>query len=151
MKLKTNRIYSLLMMIYIIVSIIELIKYFCFSSSLFGLFYMIINLVIILLMLILSFKYNETTKKSRIIIMIIMLMLGIFNSYLLNMIITKCVSYEVISSFASNIYLTKMIIKPIIFVLFIFITFIDIRAKMPEKPNVFGQKRLKKIKKIANK
>lgn len=121
-KKKTIKILTLF---YILLSIIEFIKYFFINSNLFGLIYMLLTLIIIFLLVPVSYNYNRYYSVPRISKLIMIIIFGIFNSYLLYNIIVKNMSYiDASIDFNKSIFIYKNIFKGIVyFLLFIFTIF----------------------------
>ena len=93
-KYKKN-IIRILTCIYVILSIIEFIKYFFVNSNLFGLIYLIINLFIIFLLVTVAYNYNRYYSIPRISKLIITVILGIFSSYILKIVIINNMNYTI--------------------------------------------------------
>jgi hypothetical protein len=108
----------ILTFIFILLSFVEFIKYLKVDSNIFGLIYLIIDLVIIFLLVPCAYNYKKYYSTARISKLIIIIILGIFNSYLLNFIVLK--SSSVIDSskaYIDNIYLYRCIFKGILYFL----------------------------------
>ena len=58
--------YSLLTLIFIVLTILELINYFSFESNLIGVFYLILNLFIIFLLINMVVNFGKSNYKIRI-------------------------------------------------------------------------------------
>ncbi|MGM9878340.1 MAG: hypothetical protein ACI33S_06815 [Bacilli bacterium] len=114
-KYKKN-IIRVLTCIYVILSIIEFIKYFFVNSNLFGLIYLIINIFIIFLLVPVAYNYNKYYSIPRISKLIMVIILGIFSSYILNNIVINNMSYTDASIIYNNkIFITKNILKVIVY------------------------------------
>ena len=75
-KIKKTTI-TIITLIFILLTIIEFVKYFCIDSNLFGLNYMIINFIIIFLMVPVAINYKKYYSPQRISKLIIILVLMI--------------------------------------------------------------------------
>lgn len=123
-KIKKTTI-TLLTLSFIILTIIEFVKYFCIDSNLFGLNYMIINFIIIFLMVPVAINYKKYYSPQRISKLIIILILMLINSYILGPIVLNSMSYiDSSSEYIKSIFVIKNILKGIIFgLLLVFTTF----------------------------
>lgn len=127
MKYKYKKIFLLLFtLLYIILTIVELIKYLKSDSELFGLVYNIINIFIIFLLVPLLYNYKKNYSKARISKLILIIIIGIFNSYILKTIVINSMNYVDTSNlYIKNIYVIKNIIKIIMFILLMIFTYIE--------------------------
>lgn len=123
-KYKRITIY-LLTVIYILLTIIEVIKYLLFENNLFGLYYLLISLLIVFLLVPCAYNYKKYYSGARISKLIIVILLIIFDSFILEHILLKSMSYiDASSDFIKNIFIYKNILKTILaFLLVIFIVF----------------------------
>lgn len=127
MKYKYKKIFLLLFtLLYIILTIVELIKYLKSDSELFGLVYNIINIFIIFLLVPLLYNYKKNYSKARISKLILIIIIGIFNSYILKTVVINSMNYVDTSNlYIKNIYVIKNIIKIIMFILLTIFTYIE--------------------------
>lgn len=127
MKYKYKKIFLLLFtLLYIILTIVELIKYLKSDSELFGLVYNIINIFIIFLLVPLLYNYKKNYSKARISKLILIIIIGLFNSYILKTIVINSMNYVDTSNlYIKNIYVIKNIIKIIMFILLMIFTYIE--------------------------
>lgn len=127
MKYKYKKIFLLLFtLLYIILTIVELIKYLKSDSELFGLVYNIINIFIIFLLVPLLYNYKKNYSKARISKLILIIIIGIFNSYILKTIVINSMNYVDTSNlYIKNIYVIKNIIKIIMLILLMIFTYIE--------------------------
>ncbi len=114
---------NMLTCIYIVLTIIELFIYMLSKNNLFGIYYLLSSLFIIFLLVPISYNYNKYFSTARLSKLIIVLVLIIFNSFLLNLIVLKNMSYVDASTlYIDKVFVIKNILKPIIaFVVLIFI------------------------------
>lgn len=114
---------NIITVIFILLTIIELIMYMFSKNNLFGLIYLIISLFIVFLLVPVSYNYNKYFSTARLSKLIIIFILIVFNSYLLQLIVLNAMNYVD----ASNLYIKKdfvikNIIKPIMdFIILLFI------------------------------
>ena len=109
---------NMLTCIYIVLTIIELFIYMFSKNNLFGIYYLLSNLFIIFLLVPISYNYNKYFSTARLSKLIIVLVLIIFNSFLLNLIVLKNMSYVDASTlYIDKVFVIKNILKPIIFIL----------------------------------
>ncbi len=120
MKLYRN-VYKLSSFMFTILTIIEIIIYLLNETNYYGLYYILISLLIII---ILNIKVNKKTKLNK---SLFILVLQIFNSYFLFNILTKSYKYiDYSSKYISNIFVTSKIIKPILVTILVLTSFLDL-------------------------
>ena len=94
MKYKYKKIFLLTFtLLYIVLTIIELIKYLKLGSELFGLIYNIINVFIIFLLIPVLYNYKRHYSKARISKLILIILFGLFNSCILKTLIIGGMNY----------------------------------------------------------
>ena len=121
---------TLLTVSYIILTLIEFVKYFCVDSNLFGLNYMIINLAIIFLLVPICINYKKYYSPQRISKLIIIIILMLINCYILGPIIVNYMSYiDNSKEFMKSIFVIKNILKGIIFVLLTIFTVFEFKLE----------------------
>ena len=126
-KYKKNTMSSI-MLIFPLLTLIELIKYFFVDSNIFGLIYMIINFIILFLFIPTAYNYNKYYSVQRISKLVIVIILGIFSSYILGPLTLKVLSYKDYSKdFMSSIFVTKNILKGLIYLILIVITSLEFK------------------------
>ncbi len=123
-KYKKIAIYSLTIL-YIILTIIEMIYYFLADSNLFGVIYLILSLFIIFLLVPICYNYKKYYSTARISKLIIVIVLGIFSSYILKYIVLNSMNYiDYSKNYIKSIFIYKNVFKGIIyFILTIFTIF----------------------------
>lgn len=122
--------YMFLAFVFIITTFIEVINYFAFDANTFGLFYLILNIIILFLFILTILNYRKQLFKSRIIVMFIILILGFISSYYLYDIVLNIYDYKDQSNlFMDKIYICYKIIKPIIYYALLIISSIEIIIK----------------------
>ncbi len=109
--------------IFIVLTIIELFIYMFSKNNLFGIYYLFSNLFVVFLLVPISYNYNKYFSTQRLSKLIIVLVLLIFNSFILNLIVLKNMSFiDASSTYIDKIFVIKNILKPIIaFVILVFI------------------------------
>ena len=118
-----KKILYIISFMYILFSIIEFIKYLTFNSTLFGLLYFIFTAIIIFLLVPCTYNYKKYFSKARISKFIIIIVLGIFSSYILGPIMLGTMSYADSSKlFMKSILLYKSVFKGILYFLLILFT-----------------------------
>lgn len=111
---------------FLILSLIELIKYFKFDNTLYGVIYLLINLIIIFLLLPVTFNYKRHYSSARISKIILIIIIGLFNSYILNYIVIGNMSYiDSSKNFIKSIFIIKNILKPILYFLLVIFLFLE--------------------------
>lgn len=126
-KYKKYALYSLTI-IFIIISLIELIIYLTVKSTVFGLIYLFINLLMIFFLVPIAYNYNKYFNPARISKLIIVILLGLFNSYLLGQIIINNISYiDSSTDYINKIFIFKNFLKGIVFLLLTIITIFEFK------------------------
>lgn len=130
MKYKYKKIFLLTFtLLYIVLTMVELIKYLKLDSELFGLIYNIINVFIIFLLIPVLYNYKRHYSKARISKLILIILLGLFNSCILKNIIISSMNYVDSSIiYAKNTYIIRNIIKIIMFLMLSIFTFIETKT-----------------------
>lgn len=116
--------------LYVLLFIIELVKYMFVKSNVFGLIYLIVNLLIIFLLVPTTHNYKKYFSVARISKLIIILLLGIFNSFILEHIILN--NYGIIDSskeYIKSIFIYKNVLKSIIYFTILVITIFEFRVE----------------------
>lgn len=121
---KKATIYSITF-IYIVLTIIELIKYLIGDNTLFGLYYLIVCLIVIFLLVPCAYNYNRYYSGARISKLIISILLILFDSFLFERIIFNSMGYmDNSKEYVKSIFIIKEILKPIVCLLYgIFVAF----------------------------
>ena len=116
--------------LFVILSIIELIIYLFNNNTIFGLYYLLINLLIIFFLLPCAYNYKKNYSAARNSKLIIIIILGIFNSFLLKPIVLNNVGYTDDSIFyLDKIFIIKNVLKIIIYAILAVICFLEYRNK----------------------
>ena len=101
--------------IFILLTIIEIIIFMFSKNNLFGIYYIISSLFVIFLLVPVTHTYNKYFSSARLSKLIIVFLLIIFNSFILNMIVLKSMSYVDASNlYLNKIFVIKNVLKPII-------------------------------------
>lgn len=101
--------------LFLILTIIETIIYIFSKSNYYGLFYLIINYIITFFLLNLNFKSDKKIYLSKVIVVVV---LGIFSSFLLINILENTYTYNDDSStYIDKIMIISKIIKPLIYMI----------------------------------
>lgn len=140
-KVKKTILY-VLTLFFMILSLIELIKYFKVDTTLYGVLYLSINLIILFLLIPVTYNYKRNYSPARISKLLLIIIIGIFNSFILNNIVLNNMNYVDSSIlYISSIKVIKNILKGIFYGLLGIFTFFE--AKMDRKIS----KMIKNIKK----
>lgn len=140
-KVKKSILY-LLTLSFMILSLIELIKYFKVDTTLYGVIYLSINLIILFLLIPVTYNYKRNYSSARISKLILIIIIGIFNSYILSKIVLNNMNYTDDSLlYISSIKVIKNILKGIVYGSLVVFTFFE--AKLDKKIS----KMIKKVKK----
>ena len=130
-KVKKTILY-LLTLSFMILSLIELIKYFKVDTTLYGVIYLSINLIILFLLIPVTYNYKRNYSSARISKLILIIIIGIFNSYILNKMVLGNMNYiDASILYISSIKIVKNILKGIVYVSLIIFTFLE--AKLDKK------------------
>lgn len=106
----------LLAIIYVTLTVIELIKYLALDAAIYGLIYLIMSLVLIFLLVPTTVNYKNNYSMTRFSKFMIIIVLGIFNSFVLNHIVFSNLNYLDSSyEYLGNIKYIKNVFKPIIY------------------------------------
>lgn len=117
---------------FMILSTIELIKYFKVDTTLYGVIYLLINLIILFLLIPVTYNYKRNYSSARISKLILIIIIGIFNSYILSSIVLNNMSYiDSSESYIELIKVSKNILKGVIYFSLIVFTFFE--AKLNKK------------------
>ncbi len=135
-KYKKITIYSSTIL-YIFFSIIELIKYLKCNSTLYGVFYLIINLFIIFLLVPCTYNYKKYYSIARISKLIIIVALGLFNSFILEHILINSMSYmDSSKEYIDSIFIYKDILKVIIYFILMCFTIFEFKVEKVINKNI---------------
>lgn len=122
----------LLTLSFMILSLIELIKYFKVDTTLYGVIYLSINLIILFLLIPVTYNYKRNYSSARISKLILIIIIGIFNSYILSKIVLGNMNYIDDSIlYISSIKVIKNILKGIVYGSLVIFTFLE--AKLDKK------------------
>lgn len=127
MKYKYKKIFLFIFtIVFTILSFIELIKYLCFDSELFGLVYNTINVFILFLLIPVLYNYKRHYSPARMSKLILIIIIGIINSYAVYPLVMHLMSYiDTSYEYSKSIFVIKNIIKGTLFLLLIFFTYIE--------------------------
>ena len=113
----------LLTIIFVILTIIEMVMYFFTNSNLFGLIYLLLNFFILFLLIPTTFNYKNNYSNVRLSKFIMIIVLGMFSSYLLLYLVNVSMNYiDSSSNYSDSIFLIKNILKPFIYLGFTTLT-----------------------------
>lgn len=130
-KVKKSIVY-LLTLSFMILSLIELIKYFKVDTTLYGVIYLSINLIILFLLIPVTYNYKRNYSSARISKLVLIIIIGIFNSYILSKIVLGNMNYIDDSIlYISSIKVIKNILKGIVYGSLVIFTFLE--AKLDKK------------------
>lgn len=102
----------ILTLIFLVLSGIELFKYFRVDTTLYGVIYLLVNLIILFFLIPVTYNYKRNFSMARISKLVIVLIIGIFNSYILDKIVINNMTYIDSSIlYLDSIYVCKNILK----------------------------------------
>ena len=108
---------------YIILTIIELTKYLALYSTIYGLIYLIASLLLIFILIPTTINYKNNYSMTRFSKFMIIIILGIFNSFILNHIVFSNLHYLDSSyEYLGSIRYIKNIFKPFIYCVILLIS-----------------------------
>ena len=117
-------------LLFIIFSFIELIKYLRVDNTLFGVYYLIVDMIIIFLLVPINYNYKKYYSVIRISKLLIVVILGLFNSYILNILIIKNMGYVDDSfEYIKSIYIYKNVLKGIIYFILACFTIFEFKVE----------------------
>ena len=116
---------NIITLIFILLTIIELVVYMFSKNNLYGVIYIIMNLLVIFFLVPIAYNYNKYFSTARLSKLIIVFILIIFNSFILQLIVLNTMSYiDQSKEYIDKIFVIKSILKSIIdFIILIFILF----------------------------
>ena len=116
----------LLTSIFSLLTIYEVIIYILGKSNYFGLFYLILNLFIVFLMFMVSVNINKGNTMIRISKNAIIVVLGIFCSFVLKLILSGVFGYvDESNAYISNIFISLKVGKPIIYLILGILSYLE--------------------------
>ena len=119
---------NLITLTYIILTIIELIKYLTSSNNVYGVFYLCMNLLILFLLVPVCYNYKKYYSAVRLSKLIIIVLLGIFSSYILNIIVLNNLTYvDGSENYIKSIFVIKNILKGVIYGLLLVFTLLEFK------------------------
>lgn len=134
-------------LIYLLLSFLELMKYLKINSNLYGLIYLLINLLLIFLLLPIAFNYKRHFSKQRISKIIIFIIIGLFNIYFLDNIIINNMSYiDASLEYFNEIKTIRTIFLPILYILMIIFLIFESKLNI-----IIGDKLKRKVVKKSQK
>ena len=121
---------NVITILFISLTIVEFIIYLGVNSNMFGLLYFILSSFIVFLLVPCSYNYKRYYSIARISKLIIIIVLGIFCSYILLSLVTSSMDYIDSSiEFSSRIKVIKNILKPLLFIILIIFTFFETKGE----------------------
>lgn len=124
-KVKKLMLY-MLTLVFIVLSGIELFKYFYVDTTLYGVIYLLVNLVILFFLIPVTYNYKRNFSRARISKLIIILIVGIFNSYILDKIVISNMTYiDSSTTYLNSIFVCKNILKGIVYGCLLVFTFFE--------------------------
>lgn len=124
--MRLKKIYMLLTSIFSLLTIYEVIIYILGESNYFGLFYLILNLFIVFLMFMVSVNIKKGNTMIRISKNAIIVVLGIFCSFVLKLILSGVFGYvDESNAYISNIFISLKVGKPIIYLMLGILSYLE--------------------------
>ena len=117
-----------LLILFLILTLIELINYLIENSNTFGLIYLCIQAFIVFLFIPIFYNYKRYYSKERISKIIIIIIIGLFSSYFLNIVYFNMIDYVDDSlDMIDKIFVVKNYLKPLVYFFLIVFLFFEIR------------------------
>lgn len=102
---------------YIVLFTMEVIKYLKMDSNVYGMIYLIVSLFFLFMLVPTVINYKDNYSMTRFSKLIILALIGIFNSFILNHIVFSNLNYMDSSyEFLGTIKYTRCFLKPVIYV-----------------------------------
>ena len=100
------------------------------ENTIFGLYYLLITLAIIFLLVPCVYNYKKYYSSARISKIIIIVLLGIFDSFILEHILFKSIGYTDSSNiYINSIFIYKNIIKVIIYLFLAYLCILEFKSE----------------------
>lgn len=116
--------------LYILLFMIELFKYLKTDNNIFGVYYLITNLVIIFFLVPIAYNYKRYYSMARISKIIIVILVGLFSSFVLEHIVVSMYNYiDDSSTYIKSIFVIKNVLKTIIYVLLAGFTVLEFKSE----------------------
>lgn len=116
--------------IFISLFIIELFKYLKTDNNIFGVYYLITNLVIIFFLVPIAYNYKRYYSVARISKIIIVILIGLFSSFALEHIVSSIYSYtDDSATYIKNIFIIKNVLKTVIYILLTGFTVLEFKSE----------------------
>lgn len=137
MKFRYKKMFLVIITIlFILLTFIELVNYLFIPSNLYGVIYLCIQIFIIFLFIPLTYNYKRHYSKERISKIIILIVIGLFASYLLNIIYFDASKYiDASQDMIDRIYIIKNYLKPIIYILLVGFVVLEIKLSKRKSTN----------------
>lgn len=111
-------------------TIIEIFVYMKMYSNLLGVVYLFINFFIFFLLFTISINFEKANKNIRFSKNILVIILGLVAGFVVSLLIPFMISYTDSSFvFENKIFITSKILKPIIFLLLGYFSFLEMNTK----------------------
>ena len=116
--------------IFILLFIIELFKYLKTDNNIFGVYYLITNLVIIFFLVPIAYNYKRYYSIARISKIIIVILIGLFSSFALEYIVSSIYNYtDDSTTYIKSISIIKNVLKTVIYVLLTGFTILEFKSE----------------------
>ena len=121
---------NIVTMLFIFLSFIEFIIYLKTDSNLFGLIYLLLTLIIIFLLVPTTYNYKKYYSLARISKLIIIIILGLLNSFLLNYLVINNMNYVDSSlDYIHKIKILRIYLKPLLYLILTIITIFEFKGE----------------------
>ena len=123
-------IINIITLLFIAITIIELIKYLLVDNTIFGLYYLLVCLLIIFLLVPCAYNYKKYFSKARISKLIIIVLFIIFDSFILEKVLFNSISYmDSSKEYIKSIFIYKNILKTILAIILTIFTIFEFKLE----------------------
>lgn len=123
-------IYMFLTAVFILFTAFEVYVYMKMDASYVGIFYLLFNFFIMFMLFTISCNFSEANKKIRLSKNIIVIVVGLFTSFVLTSMLSSLFSYSDASYiFNESVFVVSKIIKPIIYFLLFVVSVVEVKLK----------------------
>lgn len=114
---------------FILLTIYEIVMYMKLDSNYLGIFYLFFNFFIMFLLFTMTYNYSKANKNIRVSKNIIVVVLGVFASFVLSLLLPHIFNYTDDSYlFNDYIFVISKILKPILYLLLAGVSVVEIKC-----------------------
>ncbi len=106
----------------------EMYVYLSMDSNYFGIVYLFLNFFVMFLLFTITYNYSSQNKGIRISKNILVIVIGIFSSFILTYVLPYILSYSDNSYlFEEKVFVTSKILKPVIYAFVVIVSIIEVK------------------------